>query len=224
MPLLCSAQQCDTLVWSLVAPVEYMSAYDLYGVKTYFFDAAKKVQKKEAIERLKKQYDSLTKISIGHVLRREVVNNNDETYADTWFWWLVKEKDKTYLNCFILASALKGAPKRSYYELQFENDTTTYRWVEPRNSTYNFSDVFLLLDGHMEVSEEQNNGEKHIVTANKSIRQKALTTPLHILTKYNGYGVDSDPENITYYRSLQFIFNKEEAAAILKTLQCMASK
>lgn len=198
-----------------------MNLYDLYGVKTYFFNAAKRTQKKEAIERLSKQYDSVTNVQIGHVIHREVVNTDDETYADTWFWWLVKEPSKIYLNCYVLSSALKGAPKKSYYELLFEGDTTVYRWEEPRYSPYNFSDVFLLLDGQMEITDVDHGGKKSIVLPNDRLHNKILTTPIRMLTKYNGYGTDNSPENTTYYRSLQFIFTKEEGDMLLHTLQCM---
>ncbi|MEZ5018378.1 MAG: hypothetical protein R2800_15060 [Flavipsychrobacter sp.] len=221
LPSVAMAQSCDTLTWPVVVPVEYMNLYDLHGVKTYFFNAAKNNQKQEAIERLNKQYDTLTTVTIGHVIRREVVNNEDETYADSWFWWLVKETDKTYLNCYILSNALKGAPKKSYYELRFVGDTTTYRWDEPRYSPYNFSDVFLLLKGQMEVADVDNGGKKRSISPNQQLQNKIMNTPIYMLTKYNGYGTDNSPENTTFYRSLQFIFTEEESNLLLKTLQCM---
>ncbi len=222
LPATVVGQSCDTMIWPIQAPVEYINSYDLYGVKTYFFNAAKKQpQNKEVIRKMRQQYDSVATVTIGKVILREVPNNADETYADQWFWWLVKEPKKTYLNCFILSVALKGAPRKSYYELQFRDDSTIYKWVEPRNSTYNFSDVFLLLDGVMQVSDENNNQNKRLVAADSIIKHKALTAPLKVLTKYNGYASEDDASKIQYYKSLQFIFTKEEGEKLLSILNCM---
>lgn len=208
------------MAWQVYAPVEYTPSWDQYAAKTYFFMGVKGSQQKANIEAFRKDYDSVTRVTVGKVIRRDVPNQTDETFHDTWFWWPVKEQDKTYLTCYILNYGLKGSPMFSYYELEFI-DGTKFKWTEPRITLYNFNDMFILLDGEMDVTDYHDHKLHHKEKPAEGLMEKMLTTPLYIVKKYDAYQRPNKLTDVNYYLTLQYVFSDQEAKQLMNSLQCM---
>lgn len=211
---------CDSMAWPVYAPVEYTPTWDQYAAKTYFFMGVKGLQQPANVEAFKKDYDSVAQVTVGKVIRRDVPNQADETYHDTWFWWPVKEQDKTYLTCYILSYALKGSPMFSYYELEFK-DGTKFKWTEPRITLYSFNDMFILLDGELDVTDYHDHSQHHMEKPADGLMEKMLTTPLYIVKKYDAYQQPNKLSDVRYYQSLQYVFSDAEAQQLMNSLQCM---
>lgn len=180
----------------------------------------KGAQKESNVQAFRKDYDSVAQVTVGKVIRRDVPNQTDETYNDTWFWWPVKEKDKTYLTCYILSYALKGSPMYSYYELEFK-DGTKFKWTEPRITLYNFNDMFILLDGELNVTDYHDHSQHHVEQPAEGLMAKALTTPLYSIKKYDAYQRPNELMDVKYYLTLQYVFSDQEAQQLMSSLQCM---
>lgn len=209
------------LAWQVYAPVEYMKNNNLHYVKTYFFNANTDSQTPEDVYKLKQMHDSLAPITIGKVFmsKKQMTQSAD---SSTWYWWSVKEKDKAYIQAYIPSSYAVSRAAESYYKITFK-DGSTYKWEEPRESPYNYQNIFILVDGTMQAMDADNN-ELYNVTANSELREKFLSTSVYYITKYNGYpAADGDSSVIEYEPVLQFVFNDSEAVQLKETLQVMLS-
>ena len=207
------ADNDDTLVWSMYAPVERSTESGLTHIKTYFFDANPGSSKTQNIDKLKAQHDSLAKIAIGKVFMRELPDNTG-LGKNVWYWWAVREQGKTYLQCYVWGTNSTGTANHSYYDIVFA-DGTTYKWAEPKISPYNFSHMFVLLDGNMEAA-DPNTKELTTVKADKSLYDKAMQTPIHYITKYDGFAKEDG--SVEYFPTMQYVFNKKESEQLLKVI------
>lgn len=204
----------DTLVWGMYAPVEHSAESGLSQVKTYFFDANPQSGKSQNIEKLKAQYDSLAKIAIGKVFMREV-SDNTGLGKNIWYWWAVREEGKTYLKCYVHGFNTTGTTNNSYYEIVFK-DGTKYKWEEPKISPYNYSHMFILLEGDMQAA-NPNTKELMTVKADKSLYEKSLQSRIYYITKYDGFAQEDN--TIEYVPSMQYVFNEQESSQLLNTIQ-----
>ncbi|MCB0701019.1 MAG: hypothetical protein KDC11_14300 [Chitinophagaceae bacterium] len=208
---------CD-LSWDIYAPVNYMADNGLHYVQTYFFDANPGTQTPEKVEKLHKTHDSVAQVTIGKVLMSEAPDNTG-LGTSTWYWWPVKEHGKTYLLAYVPTISAGGVAQHSYYELLF-TDGTKLSWAEPHGSPYNYNAMFVLLDGNMDAYNPES--EKHYtVDANKNLHDKLLTTPLYVITKYNGYSDGTGNGDVTFEPALQYVFSKQESTQLIHTLKCM---
>lgn len=210
----------DPLAWQVYAPVEYMQNNNLHYVKTYYFNANPNTQTAEDVDKLKKIHDSLASITIGKVFMstKEVAQGLD---SSTWYWWSVKEKDKAYILAYVPTSYAASSAAKSYYKITFK-DGTSYEWHEPRESPYNYQSMFILVDGSMQAMDAKEN-TLYNVQANQELRKKFLTTPVHYITKYNGYPALSGDGELEYDPVLQFVFTDSESRQLKETLQVMLS-
>lgn len=209
------------LAWQAYAPVEYMKDNNLHFVKTYFFNANPNSQSDEDVLKLKQVHDSIAPITIGKVFMNTVEDAHGLS-SSTWYWWSVKENDKTYILAYIPMSYRTGASTESYYKITFK-DGTSYKWQEPHDSPYNFYNMFILLDGSMQAMNRKSN-EHFRVDADIDLKEKFLSTPVHYITKYNGYSSEDGSETkIEYEPALQYVFSDKEAAQLKQTLQVMLS-
>ncbi len=208
------ADSDDTLVWSIYAPVEKSAESGLTHVKTYFFDANPISGQSQNVDKLKKQYDSLAKIAIGKVFMRELPDNTG-LGKNIWYWWAVREQGKTYLKCFVAGSNTTGTANHSYYEIVF-NDGKKYKWAEPKISPYNYSHMFVLLEGNMQAANPDTK-ELTTVEADKSLYEKSLQTPIHYITKYDGFAKEDG--SIEYFPTMQYVFNSKESKQLLSTIK-----
>lgn len=207
----------DSLTWEIYAPVTKHISSGLYSVKTYFFNANPTQKDRFSQEALQQQHDSLSRITIGQVVHSDITAQGTSV-ADNWFWWPVKEGDKTYLLSYIVGNPANSSAEASYYELTFR-DGTKMKWEEPHSTPYNFNTCFVLVSGSVDVMDEKN--EHSVVMADSKLQGKFMTTPLYVLTKYNGYKNDSG--TIEYYADLQYVFSEEEGNTLLQSFQSMSS-
>ncbi len=218
-----SAQEenCYGIAWTRQAPVEYISSNRLHHVKTYYFNANPGIQSEKEIEDLRKTHDSLTTVVVGNVFMNRVVNEEGVS-AGTWYWWPVKEQDKTYLLAYLPTAGRTGAPPFSYYSFTFR-DGTQFNWAEPHESPYNHNSMFLLVDGTMQAYNKEFD-TVYTVEANKDMHDKLLNTPLYYVTKYNGYkvGEENGSPDIKYEPVLQYVFTEEEGERLMKTMKCLS--
>lgn len=205
-------------VWEILAPVKTMTENGMPYVKTYFFNANPQNQTENQRTKLKETYDSVTMVRIGHVFMK-TVPIYEGLSTTTWYWWPVQEHNKTYLLAYIHDGSNPTTAERSYYEFTFA-DGAKIRWEEPMESPYNFNNMFILLDGNMQARDKAT-GEEYTVEASEELRNKILTTPLQVVTKYNGYKADPSSTELQYEAALQYVFTKKESTQLLNTLQYM---
>lgn len=194
-----------------------MGGNGMHYVQTYFFNANPKPQTEQQREKLKQTHDSVTLVKIGQVFMKTVPVHQGLSTA-TWYWWPVKEHDKTYLLAYIHEAGEPAASAGSYYEFTF-TDGEKVRWYEPRESPYNYNNMFILLNGTMQ-AKDNITGEHQTVEASEELRNKILTTPLQVITKYNGYVANSTNE-LEYEAVLQYVFTNKESTQLMNTLQYM---
>lgn len=208
-----------SLAWQAYAPVERMGNNNLHYVKTYFFDGNPNSQTPEDVLKLKQAHDSITSITIGKVFMSK--NGAQRGDNNTWYWWSVKEHDKAYILAYLPNSIGSSSAEESYYVITF-TDGTSYKWQEPHESPYNYHSVFILVDGSMQALDTKED-KQFTVQASPVLKNKFLNTPIHYITKYNGYASEKAGEDITYEPVLQYVFTEEESLQMKETLQVMLS-
>lgn len=190
----------------------------MHYVQTYFFNANPGEQSEKDIKDLENKHDSLATVVVGKVFMHQANGDNGSTNS-TWYWWPVKEKDKTYLLAYLPTIPNGGVAPHSYYVFTFR-DGTQFKWMEPRESPYNHNAMFLLVSGKMKAYDSESDSVFD-VEAPDEMQKKLHSVPLYYVTKYNGYAATKEEADISYEPVLQYVFTDNEGQQLLSTLQCM---